>query len=109
MHIGTYNDAAGGNPGTWNSAIAKLDHIQSLGCNAVEIMPIAEFPGDFSMGYNPVNLFAPESVYGTVDNLRTFIEQCHQRGMAVLIDVVYNHLSPTDLEYSVWKFDGYST
>jgi 1,4-alpha-glucan branching enzyme len=92
MHIGTYNDVAGGSPGTWNSAIAKLDHIQSLGCNVIEILPIAEFPGDFSMGYNPVNLFAPESTYGSPSNLRNFIEQCHQRGIAVIIDVVYNHL-----------------
>jgi len=50
MHIGTYNDAAGGNPGTWSSAIARLDHIRDLGVNVVEIMPVCEFPGDFSMG-----------------------------------------------------------
>jgi 1,4-alpha-glucan branching enzyme len=109
MHIGTYNDTPGGSPGTWQSAIAKLDHIQSLGVNAVEILPIAEFPADYSMGYNPVNLFAPESAYGSPNDLRNFIEQCHQRGIAVLIDVVYNHLGPTDLDQSLWKFDGYST
>jgi 1,4-alpha-glucan branching enzyme len=109
MHIGSFNDTPGGSPGTWQSAISKLDHIQSLGINAVEIMPIAEFPGDFSMGYNPVNLFAPESAYGSPDQMRDFIDQCHQRGIAVLIDVVYNHLGPTDLGESIWQFDGYST
>jgi 1,4-alpha-glucan branching enzyme len=110
MHIGSYNDTAGGNPGTWNTAVAKLDHIQSLGCNAVEILPIAEFPGDFSWGYNPVNLFAPESAYGSPNDMRNFINQCHQHGLAVLIDVVYNHLgsspTPGDLEKSIWQFDG---
>jgi 1,4-alpha-glucan branching enzyme len=111
MHIGSYNDTAGGSPGTWNTAVAKLDHIQSLGCNAVEILPVAEFPGDFSMGYNPVNLFAPESVYGSPNDMRNFINQCHQHGIAVLIDVVYNHLGPSepDMNNSIWKFDGYST
>jgi 1,4-alpha-glucan branching enzyme len=108
MHIGTYNDLAGGSPGNWTTAAAKLDHLQSLGVNVVEIMPIAEFPGDYSLGYNPVNLFAPESVYGSPNQMRSFINQCHQRGMAVLLDVVYNHIGPDDLGYSLWKFDGYS-
>jgi 1,4-alpha-glucan branching enzyme len=108
MHIGTYNDADGGNPGTWQTAVARLNHLQSLGVNVVEVMPIAEFPGDYSLGYNPAHLFAPESIYGTPGNMRNFIEQCHQRDIAVLIDVVYNHLGPDDLIYSVWQFDGYS-
>lgn len=108
MHIGTYNDTAGGNPGTWTTAIAKLNHLQSLGVNAVEIMPIAEFPGDWSWGYNPVNIFAPESIYGSPVQMKNFIEQCHQRGIAVLLDVVYNHIGPSDLNKSIWKFDGYS-
>lgn len=106
MHIGSYNDVSG--PGTWQSAIAKLDHIQALGVNAVKMMPIAEFPGDYSLGYNPVHLFAPESAYGSPADLRQFVEQCHQRGIAVIIDVVYNHLGPDDLDQSLWKFDGYS-
>jgi 1,4-alpha-glucan branching enzyme len=108
MHIGTYNDIAGGNPGTWNSAIAKLDHIQAMGINAVEIMPVAEFAGDFSLGYNPANLFAPESAYGSPNDMHNFVEACHQRGIAVLIDVIYNHMGPSDLDNSVWQFDGYS-
>ena len=109
MHIGTYNDTAGGGPGTFQSAIAKLDHLQDLGINAVELMPIGEFPGDYSLGYNPVNIFAPESAYGSPADMQAFVEACHERGIAVLLDVVYNHLGPTDLEYSVWQFDGFST
>ncbi len=109
LHIGTFNDTPGGSPGTWQSAIAKLDYLQALGINAVEVMPIAEFPGDYSLGYNPVNLFAPEGAYGNPADMRNFIEQCHRRGIAVLVDVVYNHIGPMDLDHSLWKFDGTST
>jgi 1,4-alpha-glucan branching enzyme len=108
MHIGTFYDVPGGNPGTWQYAALKLNHIESLGVNVVKIMPVAEFPGNFSMGYNPVNLYAPESAYGSPHQMRSFIDQCHQRGIAVIIDVVYNHLGPSDLGNSLWQFDGYS-
>lgn len=107
MHIGTFNDTPGGGPGTWRSAIGKLDHIQNLGANVVEVMPVAEFPGDFSLGYNPVHIFAPESAYGTPEDMKDFVDECHKRGIAVLIDVVYNHFGPGDLSYSLWQFDGY--
>lgn len=106
LHIGTFNDLPGGKPGTWQTAAAKLDHLASLGINAVEVMPIAEFPGDYSMGYNPAHLFAPESAYGSPADMRHFIEQCHRRRIAVLMDVVYNHWGPGDLEQSLWRFDG---
>jgi 1,4-alpha-glucan branching enzyme len=105
MHIGTYNDAPGGTPGTWQSAILRLDHLEDMGINAVQIMPIAEFAGDFSWGYNPAHPFAPESIYGDPDDLKDFVDACHQRGMAVLVDVVYNHLGPSDLD--LWRFDGW--
>lgn len=104
MHIGTFNDSPGGNPGTWQSAIDKLDHIEDLGINAVQVMPIAEFAGDFSWGYNPAHPFAPESIYGDPEDMKEFIDECHQRGIAVIIDVVYNHLGPSDLD--MWRFDG---
>ncbi len=107
MHIGTFNDTPGGTPGTWSSATAKLNHLQSMGVNAVEILPIAEFAGDFSWGYNPAHPFAPESIYGSPTDMKDFIDECHQRGIAVLIDVVYNHLGPSDLD--LWQFDGWST
>lgn len=107
MHIGTYNDTAGGNPGTWQTAISKLDHLEDMGINAVELLPIAEFAGDWSWGYNPAHPFAPESIYGDPDDLRDFVDECHQRGIAVIVDVVYNHLGPSDLD--MWRFDGSST
>ena len=108
MHIGTFNDTPGGSPGTFQSAIARLDHVASLGINAVKVMPVAEFPGDYSLGYNPVNLFAPEGAYGSPADFRAFIDACHLRDIAVLLDVVYNHLGPTDLGQSLWQFDGTS-
>ncbi len=107
MHTGTYNDTPGGTPGTWASSVAKLDHIQDMGFNAVKLMPIAEFAGDFSWGYNPAHPFAPESIYGSPTDLKDFIEACHTRGIAVLIDVVFNHMGPSDLD--LWQFDGWST
>lgn len=107
MHIGTYNDAAGGNPGTWQSAISKLDHLEDMGINVVELLPIAEFAGDYSWGYNPAHPFAPESIYGDPDDMKDFVDECHQRGIAVIVDVVYNHLGPSDLD--MWRFDGSST
>jgi 1,4-alpha-glucan branching enzyme len=107
MHTGTYNDVPGGNPGTWATAITKLDHIENMGFNAVKLMPVAEFASDFSWGYNPAHPFAPESIYGTPTDLKDFIDACHTRGIAVLIDVVFNHMGPSDLD--LWQFDGWST
>ncbi len=107
MHIGTFNDTAGGVPGTWQSAALKIPHLQSLGVNVVEVMPICEFAGDFSWGYNPAHPFAPESIYGSPDDAKDFIDACHVAGIAVVIDVVYNHMGPSDLD--LWQFDGWST
>ena len=107
MHIGSYNDTAGGSPGTWQSCIDKLDHLVDLGINAIEILPVGEFAGDFSMGYNPANIFAPESAYGSFNDMRRFVNKCHKKGIAVIVDVVYNHFGSGDLEHSLWQFDGY--
>jgi 1,4-alpha-glucan branching enzyme len=103
MHIGTFADHPGGAPGTWTSAISKLDHLKALGVNMLEVMPPAEFAGDFSWGYNGSYPFAPESAYGTPDDAKQFIDEAHARGMGVLIDVVHNHYGPSDL--SMWCFD----
>jgi len=104
MHIGTFADAPGGGPGTWASAIGKLDHLKALGVNMLEVLPPAEFAGDFSWGYNTAHLFAPESAYGTVDDAKRFVEEAHARGMGVIVDVVHNHWGPSDLD--TWCFDG---
>ncbi|MEL7498369.1 MAG: alpha-amylase family glycosyl hydrolase [Planctomycetota bacterium] len=106
MHVGTLNDSPGGTPGNFNSAIARLDHVRDLGINAVCVMPVHEFPGDFSWGYNPSYPFTVESVYGGPDEFKRFVDEAHQRGIAVLIDLVHNHYGPTDMD--LWQFDGWN-
>lgn len=76
---------------TLEAAIAKLDYLQTLGVTAVELMPIQEFDGNLSWGYNPNHYFAPDKAYGTPDMYKKFIDECHKRGMAVIVDVVFNH------------------
>ena len=106
LHIGTFNVKEKGRPGTFESAIEKLPYLKELGINAVEVMPIAEFSGDFSWGYNPAHPFAVESIYGGPDAFKRFVKAAHEHGMAVIIDVVYNHFGPGDL--NLWQFDGWS-
>jgi 1,4-alpha-glucan branching enzyme len=106
LHIGTFNDAAGGIPGTFDTAIQRLDQLQALGVNAVEVMPLAEFAGDFSWGYNPAAPYAPESIYGGLLGYKRFVNECHARGIAVIQDIVFNHFGPSDLD--MWQFDGWS-
>ena len=105
MHVGTFN-AEGWVPNTFDQAIEKLDHLVNLGVSAVQVMPIAEFAGDKSWGYNPADPFAIESALGGPDAFRRFVKACHQRGLAVLVDVVHNHYGPSDL--ALWRFDGWS-
>jgi 1,4-alpha-glucan branching enzyme len=106
MHVGTFNVKAAGQPGTLDSAVEKLPYLQQLGINAVEVMPISEFSGDFSWGYNPAHPFTVESIYGGPDALKRFVKAAHEHGIAVIVDVVYNHLGPSDLD--LWQFDGWS-
>jgi len=77
--------------GTIKAATAKLDYLEALGVNAIELMPVQEFDGNDSWGYNPCFYFAPDKAYGTPDDYKTFIDECHSRGMAVILDVVFNH------------------
>jgi 1,4-alpha-glucan branching enzyme len=106
MHIGSFNPQKDGAPGTFHSAIEKLDYLRDLGINTIEVMPVSEFAGDFSWGYNPAHPYAVESAYGGPDGLLDFIDAAHERGIAVIMDVVYNHFGPSDL--GVWQFDGWS-
>jgi len=88
--------------GSVQAAIQKLDYIKSLGINAVELMPIMEFDGNNSWGYNPNFYFAPDKAYGTKLDYQQFIDECHKRGMAVILDIVFNHtwgLSPYCMVY----------
>lgn len=106
MHVGTINDEPGGGPSDFDEAIERLDEIAETGVNAVQLMPINEFPGDFSWGYNPSYPFSVESVYGGPDGLRRFVDAAHNLGLAVILDVVHNHYGPNDLD--IWRFDGWS-
>jgi len=106
MHVGTFNDAPGSGPGTFDEIIPKLPYLADLGINAIEIMPVAEFAGDFSWGYNPSQPFAVESAIGGPQGLYQFIKAAHARGIAVILDVVYNHCGPGDLD--LWRFDGWT-
>lgn len=104
MHIGTFNVQEDGKPGDFYSAIDRLPFLRALGINAVEVMPPFEFAGDYSWGYNPAHPFAIESAYGGPDAFKTFIKACHKQGIAVILDVVYNHFGPSDID--LWQFDG---
>ncbi len=107
MHIGTFGKKGREpGPGDLEGAIERLDHLHELGVNAIEIMPVAEFPGAYSWGYNPSHIFAIESDYGSPRAFRDFVRKAHDLGIAVIVDVVYNHLGPSDLD--VWQFDGWS-
>lgn len=106
MHVGTFNDSPGGNPGTFDDVIARLPYLQDLGINAVEIMPVLEFPQSFSWGYNPSHPFAVESSLGGPQGLLRFVKAAHAHGIGVIMDVVYNHFGPGDLD--LWRFDGWS-
>lgn len=69
----------------------RLDYIQNLGVNAIELMPICEFDGNYNWGYSPNHYFAPDRAYGSEEMYKTFIDECHKRGMAVILDMVFNH------------------
>ncbi len=106
MHIGSFfdPDPTDGKPGTFRDAIRKLDHIKELGANAILLMPVNEFAGRHSWGYNPSDLFAIESAYGGPDGLKEFVKEAHRRGLAVHMDIVHNHYGPGDLH--LYDFDG---
>lgn len=89
LHTGTYTQA-----GTFQGIISTLDYLQSLGITAIELMPIAQFPGHHNWGYDGVFPFAVHKDYGTPNDLRQLVNAAHQRGIAVILDVVYNHLGP---------------
>ncbi len=99
LHIGTFNVPGAQATGTFETAIDKLDSLKDLGVNSVEVMPVHEnasfnshTPANFNWGYDPVQLYAVNSSYGTSQDLKRFVKACHDRGIAVILDVVYNHL-----------------
>jgi len=106
LHIGTFNDDEEVNhPGQFDSVTARLGHLKKLGVNAIQIMPVGEFAGDRSWGYNPAHIFSVELAYGGSQAFKRFVKRAHEQGIAVILDVVYNHLGPCDLD--LWQFDGW--
>jgi maltooligosyltrehalose trehalohydrolase len=89
VHLGTFTPE-----GTVQAAQARLDQLVDLGVTAVELMPVGDFPGRWGWGYDGVLIFAPESRYGRPETLKAFVDACHARGLAVFLDVVYNHFGP---------------
>ena len=89
LHVGTFTPE-----GTFDAVIARLPYLLDLGVTALEIMPVAEFPGRRNWGYDGVSLYAPHSGYGGPEGLRRLVDAAHRAGLAVLLDVVYNHLGP---------------
>ena len=105
MHVGSYN-AEDWLPSTFDECIEKIPYVKSLGFSAVKLLPVNEFPGDRSWGYNASDPYAIESSFGGPDGFKRFVQACHENGIAVLVDVVHNHYGPSDLE--MWQYDGWS-
>ncbi|CAN5639050.1 malto-oligosyltrehalose trehalohydrolase [soil metagenome] len=89
LHTGTFTPE-----GTFEAAISRLNHLLELGVSAVEVMPVANFPGDRNWGYDGVNLFAPATAYGGPEQFKRFVDEAHGKGLGIILDVVYNHLGP---------------
>ena len=107
LHTGTFTPE-----GTFESVISKLPYLRELGVTAIELMPVAEFPGRRNWGYDGVALFAPQSTYGGPAGLKTLIDSCHREGLAFVLDVVYNHLGPEGnylAEFGPFFTDSYRT
>lgn len=105
MHVGTFA-ARPDVPGTFDRAIRRMPYLRDLGVGAIQVMPPFEYAGDVSWGYNPAHVFAIESMYGGPDAFKRFVRSAHEHGIGVIVDVVYNHLGPGDLD--LWRFDGWA-
>ncbi len=106
LHVGTFNRKQPDQVGTFDDVIEKLPYLQKLGINCIELLPVAEFAGGISWGYNPAHPFAVEQDYGGPDALYRLVKAAHQHGIGVIMDVVYNHFGPSDVD--LWQFDGWS-
>ena len=106
LHTGTFAPSGDEKVGEFDDIERKLAYLDTLGINAIQLMPVAEFAGDYSWGYNPAHIFAVESSYGGPDALKALVKAAHRHGIAVIQDVVYNHFGPDDLD--LWQFDGWS-
>ena len=102
LHVGTFTPR-----GTFAAVIERLDYLAELGVTAIELMPVADFPGQRNWGYDGVLPFAPDAAYGTPDDLKRLVAAAHARGLAIFLDVVYNHFGPEGNylhAYAPWFF-----
>ncbi|MCE2815402.1 MAG: hypothetical protein LW850_33900 [Planctomycetaceae bacterium] len=106
MHLGTFHDTKEVKTNCFEESLQKIEYLKQLGVNLIEIMPLAEFGGYTSWGYNPSCVYAVETSYGGPVGFKRFVKALHQAGIGVILDVVYNHFGPTDLD--LWQFDGWS-
>ena len=110
LHVGDFSggEADPFERGKYADVIAKLDYLVALGANTVELLPVKEYPGDQSWGYNPRYFFAAESSYGSTEGLKRLIDECHARGIRVIIDGVYNHSEAsaplTQIDHDYWYY-----
>lgn len=105
LHVGTFHKPDASTSGTFASAIEKLDYLKDLGVNFIELMPVTSMATSHGWGYAPNYIFSVENAYGGRHGLLDFVKACHQRGVGVILDVVYNHFyGDTDL----WQYDGWS-
>ncbi len=102
LHAGTFT-----HDGTFDGVISRIDDLKDIGINTIEIMPVAQFPGDRNWGYDGVYPFAVQNSYGGPEGLKRLVNECHKKGVAVILDVVYNHLGPEG-NY-LWDFGPYFT
>ena len=100
VHVGDFSPE-----GTFKGVTERLSYLQDLGISAIELMPIFEYPGDHSWGYNPAFFFAAEESYGTLDDLRELIDTAHQHGIGVILDVVFNHLDASSPINYLYPYD----
>jgi maltooligosyltrehalose trehalohydrolase len=104
MHVGTFTTE-----GTWAAAMAELPELRDVGITVIEMMPVADFMGAFGWGYDGVDLFAPTRLYGEPDDLRRFVDRAHVVGLAVILDVVYNHVGPDGACLETFAADYFSS
>lgn len=105
LHVGTFNRPDAATPGTFYTAIEKLEYLQSLGINMIELMPVTSMASSNGWGYAPNYLYSVENSYGGRRGLLDFVKACHARGIGIILDVVYNHFAAGT---GLWKFDGWS-
>lgn len=107
LHVGTFSRTDPATPGTFETAEAKLDYLQNLGINVIELLPINGTNMERWWGYEPTYLYSVEAAYGGRKAFQQFVREAHKRGIGVIIDVVYNHLSPQP-NFDLWRFDGWT-